>query len=104
MQNGNFQSTSFFASHYATYSEVDSYLPFSATVLEQMSSLLNTNIVKGPDKIVFHSEWDNFDKLLTGIHERPSVHTAAGIMLQEASDSHTTAVDSSQLSIPKTLP
>ena len=73
-----------------------------ATVLEQKSSLLNANIVKGPGNIVFHSEWDNFDKLLTGIHGRPSVHTAAGIMLQEATGSHSTAEDSTQPSIPKT--
>ena len=58
-----------------------------AVALEQTSSLLTSKIVTGPDNEVFHSEWDNFNQFLTGLHGKPAFNTAAGIMLQESKSS-----------------
>jgi hypothetical protein len=55
-----------------------------AVALDQTSSLLTTRIVKSPANVLFHSEWDNFNQILTGLHGRPAFNTSAGIMLQES--------------------
>lgn len=52
--------------------------------LDQKSSLLTQRIVKSPGNILFHSEWDNFNQILTGVHGKPAFNTSAGFMLQEA--------------------
>lgn len=57
-----------------------------AEALEQTSSLLTLRIVTSPANVLFHSEWDNFDQFLTGIHGGPSLNVAAGIMLQETAN------------------
>ena len=37
----------------------------------------------GEDNLVFHSEWDNLNKILTKVTGPNAVNSAAGIMLQE---------------------
>ncbi len=46
--------------------------------------------------LFFHSEWDNFNQLLTGLHGRPAFNTAAGIMLHE----HVQEADKSDEALP----
>ena len=74
-----------------------------ATVLEQNDpSLLTSDKEIGRGNALFHSDWDNFEALLTGIHNKPSVHTAAGIMPQETTGEHEVAKGSSTMSLPRT--
>ena len=55
-----------------------------ANALQQTSTLLSTQITRNPvAPIVFHSEFDNFDKLLNNLTEMWSIHTAHGIMMQD---------------------
>ena len=56
-----------------------------ATMVQQSSNLLTSQIVKNPPgNSLFHSDFDNFDKITaTG-----SVHTAHGIMLQKVEGQH----------------
>ena len=37
----------------------------------------------GEDNTVFHSEWDNLNKVMTNVTGNNVVNSAAGIMLQE---------------------
>ena len=53
------------------------------TSLQNASSLLTNQIVRGPRNILFHSEWDNFNQRLSGVHGTPMCNTSGGIMLQE---------------------
>ena len=51
---------------------------------EMSSSWLTNQIVRSPTSpSVFHSEFDNFDKLLNDMTGKGSIHTAHGIMLQD---------------------
>ena len=59
------------------------------TALERKSKLLTNQIVKTPYNAVFHSEWDNFNQHLTGIHGAPFINTAGGIMLQKVHETYT---------------
>ena len=45
-----------------------------------------TSTKRGPANVVFHSEWDNFNQFLSGVHGSPMSNTAGGIMKQEVSD------------------
>ena len=55
-----------------------------AKAVDQMSSLLTTQIIRHPQlPSLFHSEFDNFDQLVSNLSGQGSVHTAHGIMLQE---------------------
>ena len=50
----------------------------------EKSTLLSTSIVRDPDsKFVFHSEFDNFDQLISLTTGKDFVHTAHGIILQD---------------------
>jgi hypothetical protein len=73
-----------------------------AVALDQTSSLLTRRIVKSPGNILFHSEWDNFNQILTGIHGKPAFNTSAGIMLQEATESEEVSVSANLPAIPRT--
>ena len=73
-----------------------------AAALDQTSSILTPRIVKSPENVVFHSEWDNFNQLLTGLHGRPAFNTAAGIMLQEAERSERTQTHINPISVSRT--
>ena len=55
-----------------------------ANAVQASTSLLPKSIVCKPQgKSLFHSEFDNFDKLVNDLYGSGSVHTAHGIMLQE---------------------
>ncbi|KAK3084587.1 hypothetical protein FSP39_015968 [Pinctada imbricata] len=54
--------------------------------VEAASSLLTSKIAKGPCNALFHSEWDNFNQMLSGIHGSPMCNIAGGIMLQETKE------------------
>ena len=55
-----------------------------AKAVDQISSLLTTQIICHPQlPSLFHSEFDNFDQLVSNLTGQGSVHTAHGIMLQE---------------------
>ena len=44
---------------------------------------ISPNIVCGEGNLVFHNEWDNFNKITTNVHGTNVVNFAAGIMIQE---------------------
>ena len=54
-----------------------------ANALEETSTLLTPQIVYGEDSALFHSDWDNYNQLLTGIHGNTCINASAGIMIQE---------------------
>ena len=54
--------------------------------IEETSPTLPASIVSGPENLIIHSEFDNYDLKLKGAHGAPSIHLAAGIMLQEVAD------------------
>ena len=57
-----------------------------ASKIQSLSSHLTPQIVRGPANVVFHSEWDNFNQFLSGVHGSPMCNTAGGIMMQEVSN------------------
>ena len=55
-----------------------------AKSVQKSASLLPACIIHNPNsQSVFHSEFDNFDKIVNELHGAGSVHTAHGIMLQD---------------------
>ena len=56
--------------------------------VQNASSLLTPQIVRGDGNVVFHSDWDNFNQLLSTLHGNPMCNTAGGIMLQEVSSDY----------------
>ena len=54
-----------------------------AIVLEQTYSIHSPNILCGDNNKIFHCEWDNLNKITTGVHGPNIVNSAAGIMIQE---------------------
>ena len=54
-----------------------------AIVIDEADSYLIPQIVTGKDSLVFHSEWDNLNEVLTNVTGPNVVNTAAGIMLQK---------------------
>ena len=60
------------------------YIFFSMSICNALGLLLSNTIIKNPvSNSVFHSEFDNFDKLHNNITGKESIHTAHDIMLQE---------------------
>jgi len=55
-----------------------------AKALDEVSSHLTTQIVKGEGNIVFYCEWDNLNKTTSSVHGSNIVNSAGGIMVQEA--------------------
>ena len=54
-----------------------------ATALDDASSLLTPQLVRNPSALsLFHSDFDNFDQLVSDLSGSGSVHTAHGIMIQ----------------------
>ena len=68
-----------------------------AKVLEETSTYLTPQIVSGDCNAVFHSEWDNLNKILTNV-TGSNVNSASGIMLQEVKS------DNGSNSSERTLP
>ena len=47
--------------------------------MKSKSLITNSEIIKNqPDGAVFHSDWDNFDQLVSDVYGAGSIHTAAG--------------------------
>lgn len=77
--------------------------------MQSWNRVSNSDIIKGqPDGAVLHSDWDNFDQLVSDVYEAGSIHTAAGMYMQDiASCAYTEALTSeqpTQKSNPKTQP
>ena len=52
--------------------------------LDKIISVLTQSMKKGPENLIFHSEWDNHDVFCQEFKVgRPSIHTTAGKMFQE---------------------
>ena len=51
--------------------------------LDEVSTHLTPQIVKGEGNIVFHCEWDNLNKTTSSVHGSNIVNNAGGIMVQE---------------------
>lgn len=66
------------------------------------AAIIITEIQIGQGNVVYHSEWDNFDALLTGIHGRPSIHLAEGIMLRETTGENEMVEGSSRIYLQRT--
>ena len=62
-----------------------------AKAIDEADSYLTPQIVTGENNIVFHSEWDNLNKILTNVSGSNVVNSAAGIMLQEQKKDSTTS-------------
>ena len=54
-----------------------------AKVIDEGDTYLTPLIVTGKGNLVFHSEWDKLNKMLTNVTGPNAVNSAAGIMLQE---------------------
>ena len=54
-----------------------------AKALDDVSTTLTPQIIKGEGNEVFHFEWDNMNKITTNIHGSNVVNSTAGIMIQE---------------------
>ena len=54
-----------------------------AKAMDEAVTYLTPQIVTGKDNLVFHSEWDNLNNILTNVTGPNVVNSAAGIMLQE---------------------
>ena len=54
-----------------------------AEAIDKADISLTPQIVTGKDNLVFHSEWDNLNKILTNVTGPNVVNSATGIMLQK---------------------
>ena len=54
-----------------------------AKVVDEMSTSLTPSIITGDGNEVFHSEWDNLNRITTNVHGSNVVNSAGGIMIQE---------------------
>ena len=64
-----------------------------AKAIEESDTYITPQIVTGDDNVVFHSEWDNLNKIKTNITGSNVVNSAAGIMLQERKQGATPSTD-----------
>ena len=54
-----------------------------AKALDEELTLFTPQICKGERNVLFHSEWDNLNKILTNVHGSNVVNSTGGIMVQE---------------------
>jgi hypothetical protein len=54
-----------------------------AKAVDEQSTYLTPSIICGAGNAVFHSEWDNLNKITTNIHGSNLINSAGGIMIQE---------------------
>ncbi|KAI4832249.1 hypothetical protein KUCAC02_015223 [Chaenocephalus aceratus] len=59
-----------------------------AKAFDEMSTNLTPQIITGEGNTVFHSEWDNLNRITTNVHGSNVVNSAGGIMIQEVKESH----------------
>ncbi|KAL2095547.1 hypothetical protein ACEWY4_007695 [Coilia grayii] len=54
------------------------------SIVKSASLVSNSDVIKRqPDGAVFHSDWDNFDQLVSNVYGAGSIHAAAGIYMQD---------------------
>uniref|UniRef100_UPI00358FCF5F uncharacterized protein n=1 Tax=Myxine glutinosa TaxID=7769 RepID=UPI00358FCF5F len=87
-----------------------------AKALDEDSTYLTPQIIFGEGNVVFHSEWDNLNKITMNIHGSNMVNSAGGIMIQEITPDATPSTErtlplydrskkrSLKLDTPETLP
>ena len=54
-----------------------------AKALDEVSTYLTPQIIRGEGNEVFHLEWDNLNKVTTNVHGSNVVNSTGGIMIQE---------------------
>jgi len=54
----------------------------SCRALDETSTYLTPQIICGEGIAVFHSEWDNLNKITTNVHGSNVINSAGGIMIQ----------------------
>ncbi len=59
-----------------------------AKAFDDISTHLTPQIITGEGNTVFHSEWDNLNRITTNVHGSNVVNSAGGIMIQEVKESH----------------
>ncbi|KAI4816802.1 hypothetical protein KUCAC02_009108 [Chaenocephalus aceratus] len=59
-----------------------------AKAFDEMSTNLTPQIITGEGNTVFHSEWDNLNRITTNVHGSDVVNSTGGIMIQEVKESH----------------
>ncbi len=59
-----------------------------AKAFDDISTQLTPQIITGEGNTVFHSEWDNLNRITTNVHGSNVVNSAGGIMIQEVKESH----------------
>uniref|UniRef100_UPI00358F5BAA uncharacterized protein n=1 Tax=Myxine glutinosa TaxID=7769 RepID=UPI00358F5BAA len=59
-----------------------------AKAFDEISTHLTPQIITGEGNTVFHSEWDNLNRITTNVHGSNVVNSAGGIMIQEVKESH----------------
>lgn len=59
-----------------------------SSACNDISTDLTPQIITGEGNTVFHSEWDNLNRITTNIHGSNGVNSAGGIMIQEVNESH----------------
>ena len=62
-----------------------------AKAIDENQEYITPEILGAEHNLVFHSEWDNLNKVLTNVTGSNIVNSAGGIMLQEVSESSTPA-------------
>ncbi|XDV26709.1 hypothetical protein PO909_030347 [Leuciscus waleckii] len=55
---------------------------------DYISTHLTPQIITGEGNSVFHSEWDNLNRITTNVHGSNVVNSTKGIMIQEVKESH----------------
>ena len=54
------------------------------SIVESASLVSNSDVIKRqPEGAVFHSDWDNFDQLVSDVYGAGSIHTTVGIYMQD---------------------
>ena len=59
-----------------------------AKAFDEMSTYLTPQIITGEGNVVFHSEWDNLNRITTNVLGSNVVNSARGIMIQEVKEGH----------------
>ncbi|XP_049337187.1 uncharacterized protein LOC111196954 [Astyanax mexicanus] len=59
-----------------------------AKAFDEMSTYLTPQIISGKGNCVFHSEWDNLNRITTNVLGSNVVNSAGGIMIQEVKEGH----------------
>lgn len=69
-----------------------------AKAIDEVSTFLTPSIITGDGNEVFHSEWDNLNKITTNVYGSNIVNSAGGIMVQETKPG---ATNNQEQSLPR---